>query len=199
MTARQDERDFKKELGVDRWVGDLDERRMLERLGARPSINIDGLVAGYTGPGSKTILPQRALAKIDIRLVPRMTARDVLAKLRAHLDRRGYRDLAIRSLGSYDPNETSFDSLPVQVHVGLCDRYKVAANVTPRGAGSWPGYLFTGDPVRRPAIHVGMGYGDGAHSKDEFYVVEPPPGAPYVGLAGAIGSFADYLYAIAGA
>jgi acetylornithine deacetylase/succinyl-diaminopimelate desuccinylase-like protein len=199
LARAEDEAAFKKAIGVDRWVKDLPERAMLERLGSRPSINIDGIYAGYTGEGTKTILPQRATAKVDIRLVPDMTAADVLAKLRAHLDRRGYKDLAVRKLGGYDPNQTKLEARLIQAQLQLYRARKLAVTVRPRRAGSWPGYLFTTAPVSIAAGHFGMGYGTGAHSKDEFYVVEPPAGAHFSGIAGAVSSFADYLYALASA
>ena len=50
-----------------------------ERLVSQPTVNIEGLVAGYTGPGGKTVLPHRAVAKIDMRLVPDMTTDDAVA------------------------------------------------------------------------------------------------------------------------
>jgi len=196
LARSEDEAQFKKSIGVDRWVKDLPERVMLERLGTRPSINIDGIYAGYTGEGSKTILPQRATAKIDIRLVPDMTAADVLDKLRKHLDKRGYSDLAIRRLGGYDPNQTRLDARLIQTQLALYRARKLDVIIRPRRAGSWPGYLFTTAPVAIAAGHFGMGYGNGAHSKDEFYVVEPPAAAPFAGLGGAVSSFADYLYAL---
>jgi acetylornithine deacetylase/succinyl-diaminopimelate desuccinylase-like protein len=46
--------------------------------GPQPTVNIEGLVAGYTGPGGKTILPARGVAKLDLRLVPNMTVADSL-------------------------------------------------------------------------------------------------------------------------
>jgi acetylornithine deacetylase/succinyl-diaminopimelate desuccinylase-like protein len=79
--ARTSEATVKKTLGVERWVHDsswLESQMLLE---SQPTINIEGLVAGCTGPGGKTILPHRAVAKIDMRLVPDMTAADTLAKL----------------------------------------------------------------------------------------------------------------------
>ena len=54
---------------------------------ASPRINIEGLGSGYTGPGGMTILPHRAVAKIDMRLVPDMTTTSTLAKLKAHLEK----------------------------------------------------------------------------------------------------------------
>src|ERR671936_3142698 len=71
--ARIDEPTFKKIYSVDRWARDLPWRGNLERLLFTPTVNIEGLVAGYTGPGGKTVLPHRALAKLDLRLVPDMT------------------------------------------------------------------------------------------------------------------------------
>ncbi len=57
------------------WIDDLPWRDANERLVSQPTVNIEGLVGGYTGPGGKTILPHRAVAKIDLRLVPDMTGR----------------------------------------------------------------------------------------------------------------------------
>src|SRR5207245_3621798 len=71
---RQNEQTQKKQLAVSHWVRDLDFRAALERLVSRPTVNIEGLVGGYTGPGGKTVLPHRAVAKMDFRLVPNMTA-----------------------------------------------------------------------------------------------------------------------------
>jgi hypothetical protein len=66
----------------------------------------------------------------------------------------------------------------------------------PRNAGSWPGYVFTGDPLRLPAGHFGLGHGSGAHAPDEYFVIESSN--PNVhGYDGAVRSFAEYLYALA--
>ena len=73
-------------------------------------MNIEGLVGGYTGPGGKTILPHRAVAKIDLRLVPDMKAADALAALKAHLAKRGFGDIEVNMTGGYDPTSTSADA-----------------------------------------------------------------------------------------
>ena len=72
---------MKKALGVQHWVHDKNWLDSLMLLESRPTINIEGLVAGYTGPGGKTVLPHKAVAKIDMRLVPDMTAADTLGKV----------------------------------------------------------------------------------------------------------------------
>jgi acetylornithine deacetylase/succinyl-diaminopimelate desuccinylase-like protein len=80
---RRDEAASKKALGVERWYKNQNWHGSLVRLVSQPTINIEGLVGGYTGPGGKTILPHRAVAKIDMRLVPDMTAKDTLELLKA--------------------------------------------------------------------------------------------------------------------
>jgi len=70
---------------------------------SRPTVNIEGLVGGYTGPGGKTILPGRAVAKIDMRLVPDMTAAEALTALKAHLAKKGFPDIEVKMSGGYDP------------------------------------------------------------------------------------------------
>src|SRR5216117_866068 len=75
---RLDEAAAKQQLGVEHWVRDVSWPEALERLVSRPTVNIEGLVGGYTGPGGKTILPHRAVAKLDLRLVPDMTAAESL-------------------------------------------------------------------------------------------------------------------------
>ncbi|MGZ8998614.1 MAG: M20/M25/M40 family metallo-hydrolase, partial [Allosphingosinicella sp.] len=93
------ENEAKRALGVQRWIDDLPWRESLERLASQPTVNIEGLVAGYTGPGGKTVLPARGVAKLDLRLVPNMTAEDCLAKLRAHLANHGFGDIEVNMTG----------------------------------------------------------------------------------------------------
>ena len=92
------------------WIDDLPYAQALERLASQPTVNIEGLVAGYTGPGGKTILPGRAVAKLDLRLVPNQTRDEAVKKLRAHLDKRGFSDVEVNVSGGYDPTETAEDS-----------------------------------------------------------------------------------------
>src|SRR6185312_7483081 len=68
--------------------------------------------------------------------------------------------------------------------------------VLPRSAGSWPGYVFTGDPLHLPAGHFGIGHGSGAHAPDEYFVIESTN--PKVqGIDGAVLSHVEYLYQMA--
>ena len=194
---RMDEAQAKKLLGVDRWVNDASWSEALERLVSRPTVNIEGLVGGYTGPGGKTILPHRAAAKLDLRLVPDMTAEEALAALKAHLAKRGCGDIEVRMTGGYDPTTTPADSPLIGTQIAVYRRHRIDPLLWPRVAGSWPGYLFTGEPLKLPAGHFGLGHGSGAHAPDEYYVIESA-NPKIEGLDGAVFSFAEYLFELAG-
>jgi len=194
--AKTSEQTQKKTLGVERWVHDASWVEALMLLESQPTINIEGLVGGYTGPGGKTVLPHRAVAKIDMRLVPDMTAADTLAKLKAHLAKHGFGDIEVNMSGGYDPTQTDVDSRLIQTQLATYRRLGVDPLLWPRGAGSWPGFVFTSPPLSLPAGHFGMGHGTGAHAPDEYYLIESTN--PKVqGLDGAVASFVEYLYALA--
>jgi acetylornithine deacetylase/succinyl-diaminopimelate desuccinylase-like protein len=193
---RMDEAQAKKLLGVSRWVQDSNWREALERLVSRPTVNIEGLVGGYTGPGGKTILPHQAVAKLDLRLVPDMTAPDALAALKAHLAKRGYGDIEVRMTGGYDPTSTPGDSALIGAQLSVYRRHGIDPLLWPRNAGSWPGYVFTVEPLRLPAGHFGLGHGSGAHAPDEYYVIESAD-AKIQGFDGAVFSFVEYLFELA--
>jgi acetylornithine deacetylase/succinyl-diaminopimelate desuccinylase-like protein len=165
-------------------------------LMSQPTVNIEGLVGGYIGPGGKTILPHRAVAKVDLRLVPDMKASEALAALKAHLAKNGFGDIEVNMTGGYDPNSTSADSALIRSQLTVYKRFGLEAMIMPRSAGSWPGYVFTGDPLNLPAGHFGMGHGSGAHAPDEYMLIESTN--PKVqGYDGAVRSYVDYLYEFA--
>jgi acetylornithine deacetylase/succinyl-diaminopimelate desuccinylase-like protein len=193
---RLDEASVKKELGVTRWIGDAGWEDALGRLVSRPTVNIEGLVGGYTGPGGKTILPHKAVAKLDLRLVPDMKAAEALEALKAHLAKRGYGDIEVRMTGGYDPNSTPRDAAVIRAQEAVYRRAGIQPMLWPRSAGSWPGYVFTEAPLRLPAGHFGLGYGTGAHAPDEFYVIEST-NPKIQGFDGATRSFVDYLSELA--
>jgi acetylornithine deacetylase/succinyl-diaminopimelate desuccinylase-like protein len=196
MVRRADEAEQKKALGVTRWINDVSFDEAVTRFMTRPTVNIEGIVGGYTGPGGMTILPHRAVAKLDLRLVPDMTATGALAGLKAHLARRGFGDIEVTMTGGYDPTSTSAESALVRVILAVYRRAGLDPLVIPRNAASWPGYVFTGPPLRLPANHFGLGYGGRAHAPDEFFVIDPVN--PRVqGFDGAARAFVEFLYGVA--
>ena len=193
---RLNEDDVKKQMSVSHWVHDTSFQESLELLMSRPTVNIEGLVGGYTGPGGKTVLPHKAVAKLDLRLVPDMTADGALAALKAHLQNKGYGDIEVNMSGGYDPNSTSADTPLIQAQYAVYKRSSIDPITLPRAAGSWPGYVFTGEPLKLAAGHFGLGHGSGAHAPDEYYVIESTN--PKVqGIDGAVRSYVEYLYELA--
>ncbi len=193
---RMDEAILKKQLGVQHWIGDATFVESLERLVSQPTVNIEGLVGGYTGPGGKTILPRKAVAKIDLRLVPDMKASTSLELFKKHLAAKGFGDIDVNMTGGYDPTSTPGDTAMIQAQLAVYRRSGIEPILWPRNAGSWPGYVFTGEPLRLAAGHFGMGHGSGAHAPDEYYVIESTN--PKVqGFDGATRSFVEYLSELA--
>ena len=194
--ARKNEAETMQQLGVKHWIHDTNFVDSMMLLEGKPTINIEGLVGGYTGPGGKTILPHRAVAKIDMRLVPDMTAMDTLAKLKAHLAAHGFTDIEVNMTGGYDPNQTAPDTKLIQGQVATYKALGIDPILWPRSAGSWPGVTFTGAPLHLPAGHFGLGHGTGAHAPDEYYLIDST-NPKIAGLEGAMRSHVQYLYALA--
>jgi acetylornithine deacetylase/succinyl-diaminopimelate desuccinylase-like protein len=195
MTAskRRSEDQQKKSLAVQHWIDDLPWEQANERLESQPTVNIEGLVGGYTGPGGKTILPHRAVAKLDLRLVPDMTKDAAVAALTEHLKKHGFGDLEVNVTGGYDPTSTLASSGLIQAQLAVLKRAGIDPVMWPRTAGSYPGYVFTGEPLKLASGHFGLGHGSGAHAPDEYYVIESTN--PNVqGFDGAVLSFVQYLY-----
>jgi acetylornithine deacetylase/succinyl-diaminopimelate desuccinylase-like protein len=206
LTARQqqliaadlpkDDSAVKTQLGVKRWIADEDFVTSAYRLASQPTVNIEGLVAGYTGPGGKTVLPHRAEAKLDLRLVPDMTSDEAATKLRAHLAKRGFGDIEVIVSGGYGPTETPEDSVIVRAAQTTLNRAGMANTLVPRDAGSWPGVVFTGAPLSLPAGHFGVGRGGGAHAPDEWLLIDSSLPA-VAGFERQAELFVDYLYQVA--
>jgi acetylornithine deacetylase/succinyl-diaminopimelate desuccinylase-like protein len=193
---QRDEAAARKALGVERWFKDESWHDSLMRLVSQPTINIEGLVGGYTGPGGKTILPHRAVAKLDVRLVPDMTAKGTLELIKAHLARRGFGDIEVNMSGGYDPTETAADSKLVQGLVAAYRKLGVEPVLWPRLAGSWPGVTFTGAPLKLAAGMFGMGHGDGAHAPDEYFIIESA-NPKVAGMDGAVRSYVELFRSLA--
>jgi acetylornithine deacetylase/succinyl-diaminopimelate desuccinylase-like protein len=193
---RMDEGTAKKMMGVERWAHGLSWQDSLERFVSVPTVNIEGLVAGYTGPGGKTVLPHRAVAKLDLRLVPDMTYDGAVAALRAHLAKHGFGDVEVNATGGYDPTSTPADAEVIRAQAAVYERGGLAPILWPRNAGSYPGYVFTNPPLKLAAGHFGLGHGSGAHAPDEYYVIESS-NPKVTGYDGAVKSFAEYLFELA--
>lgn len=194
--AAGDEADIKKVLGIKTWAKDEDFLTSSIRLAQRPTVNIQGLVSGYVGPGGKTILPGRAEAKLDLRLVPNMTFDEAVAKLKAHLAKRGYGDIEVRVSGGYSPTEVDEHSALIRASLATLNAAGIENTLSARAAGSWPGVMFTGKPLGLPAAGFGAGRGGGAHAPNEWFLVDSS-NPKVAGIADQARVYADFMYEFA--
>jgi len=194
--SKSDETDIKKQLGIKQWYKDEDYLTASYRLASQPTVNIEGLVSGYTGPGGKTVLPGRAEAKLDLRLVPDMTREEAEGKLKAHLAKRGFGDILVNVSGGYSPTETDENSILVKSQIAALKKAGIEYSLNPRLAGSWPGFTFTGPPLKLPAVGFGLGTGGGAHAPDEWYLIDST-NPKVAGLDESAMFYVDYLYELA--
>ena len=138
-----------------------------------PTCTICGLTSGYQGPGSKTVLPAQASAKVDFRLVPDQTPAEVLEKLRHHLDAEGFTDVVINFLGGEAPGRTDPDHPFVKIAVDTArETYGKEPVIMPMIGGSGPNHVFL-DALQVPVVTAGLGYpGTRAHAPDENMVID---------------------------
>ena len=138
-----------------------------------PTATIDGLSSGYQGEGPKTVLPARAMAKMDFRLVPEQDPDDILSKLRRHLDRHGFGDVQVRSLGGEHPARTPISDPFVQVtREAVREAYGAEPIIVPTMAGTGPLYPFIAT-LGLPTADCGIGYPDARiHAPDENIRIE---------------------------
>ncbi len=134
----------------------------------QPTCTICGLTSGYQGAGSKTVLPARASAKVDFRLVPDQTPEQVLAALRAHLDAEGFSDVQVNFLGGEAPARTDPDDPFVKLVVDTAlPVYGSPMQIIPMSGGSGPNHAFI-HHLKLPVATAGVGYpGTQAHAPNE--------------------------------
>jgi acetylornithine deacetylase/succinyl-diaminopimelate desuccinylase-like protein len=161
--------EYKQRYGLDHFLKGLTggvELRLTEVF--EPTCTICGLTSGYQGAGSKTVLPARASAKVDFRLVPDQTPQQVLNGLRAHLDSEGFSDVKINFLGGEPPARTD----PADPFVDLVVRtaepvYGRRMQIVPTVGGSGPNYPFI-NLLNLPVVTAGAGYpGTLSHAPNE--------------------------------
>jgi len=158
IAARRDDQAVLRDLGIAAFVENLTGTDLVRRNLCEPTCTICGLTAGYQGPGSKTVLPHRASAKVDFRLVPRQHPEDILAKLRDHLRREGFGDIAVRVHGMEEPWKTPFDAPIVDVVAQTAEEvYGTPPIILPTQAGTGPMHVVCA-PSNLPAVGTGIGH-----------------------------------------
>ncbi len=155
-------------FGVDEFVGGLKGEQLKEQLVFGSTCNVAGFHSGYGGPGSKTVLPSEAVAKLDFRLVPDQEPARVLALLRAHLDAHGFDDVQIVAGDGVLPSAGDPEHPFVQATVCAAERvYDHRPVLIPMMSGSGPVHLLCGQ-FGVPMATAGVDYaGSRIHAPNE--------------------------------
>ena len=195
-------------IGVARFISD-DPFTMLKMSQYGMSFNLDGIWGGnmYAG-GAGAILPNKITSKHNIRYTPKMNGLDIVKKIRAQLDKNGYKDVELKLIGDVPWSKMSYDTDIARAITQTYDVFGIPyvpppTHETILAGGYWPSYLFSNGevgqrvaPVMMPIGGGGAGHGGNAHAANEYYVIE---GAGKVyGIAGAEKSIATILYNFAG-
>jgi acetylornithine deacetylase/succinyl-diaminopimelate desuccinylase-like protein len=161
---------LKESWGIDAFDRDLSGEEALYEMLLRPTANIAGIVAGYTGPGSKTIVPSRAFVKIDFRLVAGQSPTVVVGLIRSHLRKRGFDDIEVVDLHGVEAAKTPVDSPVVRTAVETWeDLGHRDASVYPTIGGSGPTALIATE-LEIPTVMTGSVANSGSrlHSPNEW-------------------------------
>lgn len=161
--------DYKNRFGVKSFLhGIIDGASLHEAEYFQPTCTICGITSGYQGPGSKTVLPAKASAKIDFRLVPNQTPERILQLLRTHLDRVGFQDINVEYLGGEPPARTNPDDPFVKMVIQAAEPvYGQPMQIIPMIGGSGPNHPFI-HLLNLPVVTAGVSHpGSNAHAPNE--------------------------------
>jgi len=163
-----DENVFKKEFGIQSFVGGKKGMDAKKALVGGATCNIAGFVSGYTGDGAKTVLPGDALVKIDFRLVPKMDPKKQVLRLKSHLKTNGFNDIAIKVFHGEAAARTNSSNPFVSQVKDAADKSFGKSILNVSNAGTGPMYSFV-DILNAPCISIGSTYMfSRIHSPNEF-------------------------------
>lgn len=165
------EQDFLDAYDVKRFKWPERGQALWEKLFSQPTLNIDGIWGGYTGPETKTLLPHEASVKMDVRMVPRMEPDAVVAAIRKHLDDYGFSDIEMKVLNKYYWSKVSIEEPVVQAMLRTYRQLGHRVQIQPLNPGSAPYWIFE-RVLGIPYISGGLGHGSRQHSSDEYCTVQ---------------------------
>jgi acetylornithine deacetylase/succinyl-diaminopimelate desuccinylase-like protein len=166
--------EYRRRYGIQSFVKGLTGGLELERETIfSPTCTICGLTSGYQGEGTKTVLPAKARAKVDFRLVPDQDPDEVLLLLSNHLDEGGFRDIEINYLAGEHPARTDPNDPFLKLVVETArDVYGEPQRIIPMSGGSGPNHPFIHD-LKVPVATAGVGYpGSNVHAPNENMDIE---------------------------
>ncbi|MBM3774252.1 MAG: dipeptidase [Acidobacteria bacterium] len=166
------ERDFlKKEVGSTKLTGESGYS-VLERIWARPTLEVHGIAGGFTGAGSKTVIPAKATAKVSIRLVPRQDPEKVIAAVREFVKKKAPKGvkLEVRVLSASPGLVVNPDHPAIRTAARALEEIFERPAVYIRSGGSIPIVGDFAGHLKIPTVLMGFGLPDDAlHSPNEKY------------------------------
>ena len=163
------EKRYRKELGAPKLVGERDYTT-LERVWARPTFEVNGLLSGFTAEGAKTVIPAVAMAKVSMRLVPDQNPDKVASLFEAYVKKVTPKsvELKITRMHGGKPWMTDFDNLFVQAAGRAIERGFGQRPVFNREGGSIPVVSTFQEVLGLPSVLFGVGLPDeNAHAPNE--------------------------------
>ena len=152
-----DTESFKKEYGIDKFVNNTNEKYINHLLVNEPTCNIAGLISGYTGEGAKTIIPSRASAKIDFRLVPDMDPIIQFKRLKKHLEKNGFGDIQVTCINGVASGRTDINNMYIKPIQESANSIFGDSMISISSAGTGPMYEFI-KLLKAPCISIGGTY-----------------------------------------
>lgn len=167
-----DEKSFKKEYGIKSFVANKKGIGVKKALVGGATCNIAGFVSGYIGEGAKTILPGKALVKIDFRLIPQMNPKKQAKRLREHLKSNGFSDIDIKIFHGEAAARTNPSDPFVSKVKEAADQSFGTSILNVSNAGTGPMYSFV-EHLKAPCISIGSTYTfSRIHSPNEYTRVD---------------------------
>ncbi|MFN8165399.1 MAG: dipeptidase [Bacteroidia bacterium] len=162
---------YKKDLGVDDVMGEAGYTT-LERTGIRPTLELNGIWGGYTGEGSKTVLPSKAFAKISMRLVPNQSSDKITKLFSDHFKKIAPKSVKVevRPHHGGEPVVTPTDSVAYKAASKAIETTFGKKPIPTRGGGSIPIVALFEKELGLKSVLMGFGLdSDLIHSPNEHY------------------------------
>jgi len=163
--------EYKKDLGITDVWGEKGYT-VLERTGIRPTLDCNGIWGGYTGEGSKTVLPSKAFAKISMRLVPNQTTDEITDLFKKHFESIAPKGIKVevRPHHGGEPVVTPTDSPAYLAAAKAMETTFGKKPIPTRGGGSIPIVALFESVLGLKSVLMGFGLdSDALHSPNEHY------------------------------
>ncbi|UCB61333.1 MAG: M20/M25/M40 family metallo-hydrolase [Candidatus Bathyarchaeota archaeon] len=168
-----EEEKIKKTLGLREFLGNTSGTKAKKALLYDPTCTINGFLTGYTGPGSKTVLPKEAMVKLDFRLVANQRPTEIFRKLVSHVKKCGFEDVQAVQSGSTEPSKTPVTDPFVEVVAKAAARiYETKPVIYPTSPASGPMHLFR-NWLGSPVVSVGCSHPEAkGHAPNENLTID---------------------------